>query len=623
MIKKTIQKLSNSKIAKASNRFSTVKDYSSLDEINGFHPLKSAVPKSYVPYKARKREGGKVAYFNFPLAKEMGLIPKDHPDKLNKALEKKLLDTFGLIIINEYDLINQKQIPKRTIKPNNYMATRYLQLQHPNKRGETSGDGRSIWNGEFVSDNGVWDISSCGTGATKLSPATAINNKFYESGDPSISYGCGYAELLDGLAAAVMSEIFHNRGIKTERTLCLIEFENNYSVNVRAYPNLLRPSHMFMYLKQDDVLNLKRITDFYLQRQISNGIFPAYIAKEKNRYHLMEDFFVDSFAKIAAQFESEYIFCWLDWDGDNILSDGGIIDYGSVRQFGLFHHEYRYDDDDRFSTTIKEQKLKAKLTVQIFLQMFDYIRTGKKKRLDTFAKHKKLKTFEQLFSDYKAKFLLEKVGFNPKQVKYLFNKRKSDVIKFQNIFEYFEKVKSSKGLHKVGDGINENPVYRMHDFLRIYPELIKEQLDETNSYTTVGAETLQEFIASSYANMKDLNLTQNRRKKFWELERSYLSLVRHIEKEFYQNEKRLFGTLINRSHEKNKYFHITGDSMITVANELLAKKSTLKTNEFISIINEFITLNSPEKLVTPDDLSELDPNHKNFFKIIEHFREGI
>ena len=74
------------------------------------------------------------------------------------------------------------------------------------------------------------------------------------------------------------------------------------------------------------------------------------------RFEYFLESFTTRFAEISADFEDNYIFCWLDWDGDNILMDGSIIDYGSVRQFGLFHSEYRYDDIDRYSTNIVEQK---------------------------------------------------------------------------------------------------------------------------------------------------------------------------------------------------------------------------------------------------------------------------
>ena len=133
------------------------------------------------------------------MAREIGLISSNHKNILNPDLEKKILETFGIIIINEFDIENCLKFPTKEIKKNKYMATRYVQLQHENKQGKTSGDGRSIWNGQFKGKNGItYDISSCGTGATCLSPATAKYKKNFQSGDPSISYGCGYSEIDEG-----------------------------------------------------------------------------------------------------------------------------------------------------------------------------------------------------------------------------------------------------------------------------------------------------------------------------------------------------------------------------------------------------------------------------------------
>ena len=111
--------------------------------INGNHYFQKAVPEGSVEYSVCLRKGGKLAYFNYDLAKEMGLIARDHPQKINQKLSQTVPDTFGIQIINEYDVMNNTPIPKKTIKPNTYMATRYLQSQHPDKTGRTSGDGRS------------------------------------------------------------------------------------------------------------------------------------------------------------------------------------------------------------------------------------------------------------------------------------------------------------------------------------------------------------------------------------------------------------------------------------------------------------------------------------------------
>jgi uncharacterized protein YdiU (UPF0061 family) len=411
-----------------SNRYPARTDHSVFDTIDGRHPFRNAVPDGFVDYAARTRHGGTVLYFNFALAREMGLIPGDHPAVLDEHLCKAILETFSLTIINEYDLMQNTRIPARDIRPHKYMATRYLQLQHADKKGLTSGDGRSIWNGCFADHQPgkttLWDVSSCGTGATRLSPATSSEGRFIKTGDQNVSYGCGRADLQEGIGAAINSEIFHYNGVPTERTLAVLAFNDNTSINVRASRNLLRPAHFFYHVKQNDYQGLKDAIDYYIDRQISNGDWPR-IAKGKNRYqHLLEQMAV-CFGKAAAMFEMEYIFCWMDWDGDNILADAGIIDFGSVRQFGLFHSEYRYEDVDRYSTSIGEQRSKARYIVQTFAQIADFLVTGTKKPLRNFTKDTSLHLFSQTFERTSDELILYKMGFDPKQTRILINDRLS------------------------------------------------------------------------------------------------------------------------------------------------------------------------------------------------------
>ena len=78
--------------------------YEKFGEIDGTHPWRNVSPDGYIDYQARYRPHGRVLFFNFPLAKEMGLITSDHPSSISKDLEQIILDTFSLQIINEYDL---------------------------------------------------------------------------------------------------------------------------------------------------------------------------------------------------------------------------------------------------------------------------------------------------------------------------------------------------------------------------------------------------------------------------------------------------------------------------------------------------------------------------------------
>ncbi|WP_374075861.1 hypothetical protein [Bdellovibrio bacteriovorus] len=352
--------------------------YSSFDQLNGVHPWMDAVKDGYVSYKVRELQVGKIAYFNFILAKEMGLLPPDHPHQMTEDLEKKLIETFSLQIINEYDELTHRRVDPETVRPHRYMATRYLQLQHANKQGKTSGDGRGIWNGTVYHRGMTWDVSSRGTGVTCLAPGAVEAQKPLKTGGTEFGYGCGLAEIDELLAASILAEVMHLQGLRTERVLCVIDLGKGYGIGVRAAHNLIRPAHLFLYLKQEKYEALKAATDYLIDRQVDNKAWDI-TSKGLNKYDDLLAHVCTSFGEFTAQMDIDYIFAWLDWDGDNVLADAGIIDYGSVRQFGIRHDKYRYDDVERFSTNLNEQKQKARLIIQVFAQMVDFLKTKKKK----------------------------------------------------------------------------------------------------------------------------------------------------------------------------------------------------------------------------------------------------
>ncbi len=555
--------------------------YSKFKSLDGNHSFKQAVPGGYVDYQVRTRRPGKVLYFNFNLAKEMGLIPIDHPHQLNRELSKVLLQTFGIQVINEWDKLHKIPILKKDIRPKQYMATRYLQLQHPDKRGTTSGDGRGIWNGQVTSNGVTWDVSSCGTGATCLSPATAIQKKFFKTGDPSVSYGCGYADLSDGIAAALMSETFHRNGIKSERTLLLIEYPNKLSINVRAGKNLLRPSHFFHHFKQGNFERLKGSIDHFINQQISNGEW-AGASQGNQKYDTLIENLAKCFASICAQYETEYIFVWLDWDGDNILTDGGIIDYGSVRQFGLYHHEYRYDDVDRFSTTIPEQKLKAKHIVHTFIQIADYLKTGKKNKRSLFKNHPALKLFKTEFESQIRRHIVAKIGINQSQQEYLLDQHPRWVKNFQTIYSYFEKAKSHRGKYQTNDGITQDAIFCIRDILREFPFYLLSR------HVRPSYEDFMGMIASSYASKRDKTPTPARKKKIREFQDVYIQMLEILSKRFRLELRQLLLEVTMRSSVVNRYDRLTGDSILAVAEQILKARKKVPQQTIQKLMEEFI-----------------------------------
>jgi len=557
--------------------------YRHFNRIDGRHPWRDAAPDAYVDYAARTRHGGKVFYFNFELAKEMGLIGGRHPHLLNAALSKAILDTFSLTIINEYDVEHRRKFPAHEIRPHPYMATRYLQCQHPSKNGLTSGDGRSIWNGYFKSKSGVWDISSCGTGATRLSPATAIQGKFFKTGDDTNSYACGMADLADGVCAALMSDIFHKNGIATERTLAIIAFADGTAIIVRAHKNLLRPAHLFRMLKQNRLKDLRAAVDYYIARQIENGEWPR-AAAGRDKYQQFLQYVTGNFARAAAVFESEYIFCWLDWDGDNVLMNGAVLDYGSVRQFGLYHHEYRYDDVERMSTTITEQKNKARYIVQTFAQMVDHIVTGKKKGIGHVAKYPALRAFDEIFEDTKDSVLIDKLGYDERQRQIILGHAASrrNVRRIRAILRQFEVVQSRKGIYRIEDGITTDALFCVRDILRELPAHFARGAGD------MDAERFIEIMQSDYATEQDALLTPARRNKINEFQRLYRRVLAAVAARSGQPCPAILKGMMERSSLINRYERVTGDAIIESGGKLLHGAARMSSRSLHEMFKQFV-----------------------------------
>ncbi|MBI3593606.1 MAG: YdiU family protein [Nitrospirae bacterium] len=600
--------------------------YSLFSQINGDHPYKGAVQDGYVEYAVRTRRGGKLFYFNFDLAKEIGLIPTNHTRTMTPELIRAVLDTFSLQIINEYDIAHHLKIPDRDIRPHRYMATRYLQLQHPDKKGLSSGDGRSIWNGTFKGSNGRWDFSSCGAGVTRLSPATAIEHRFFKTGDKNASYGSGRQDLTDGFDAALMSDIFHRNGIRTERILAVIGYEDQTCVTVRAGKNLLRPAHFFMHLKQGDYDDLRRIVDYYIEREIENGEWPV-LKEPQEKYEEFLKRATFSFASAAAQFESEYIFCWMEWDGDNILADGGIIDYGSVRQFGLFHHDYRYDDVDRFSTTITEQKNKAKYIVQTFAQLTDFLITGKKKKLSLFKTHPALKQFNRIFEKEKDRAVLYRIGFDQEAQELLLKKKRDGALvrKFRYLLRYFERVKTRRGRHAVADGITWDAIFCVRDVLRELPKVYLSGVKTVSEKEFIG------ILRSNYASKADVKISPNRRKKIQHFQQAYWNLVRRAAALKGGDFRDILRTIVERSTLINRYSRLTGRAAILISQRIARDSKRLPANALNRMLQDFVEdqILRPEARSAPGSsaqsarMSETRRTLRAMFDTLKACRESI
>jgi uncharacterized protein YdiU (UPF0061 family) len=559
--------------------------YEKFKELDGTHPWRNVSPDGYVDYRARYRPQGRVLFFNFPLAKEMGLIDGDHPPGINKDLEQVILETFSLRIINEYDLEHGTKFPPESVRPKPFMATRYLQTQHRNKQGKTSGDGRSIWNGYLRNDNLTFDVSSRGTGATILSPGAVEAQTVVATGDTTYGYSSGLAELDEMLGSAVMSEIFYRQGIPTERCLAVIGFPDGTAIGVRTAPNLIRPAHIFRYLKQNRHTETKASVDYFIDREIENGIW-TFSDDPSQRYATALDYFARNYAKLAALLEEEYIFNWLSWDGDNMLASGAILDYGSIRQFAAKHDKYRFKDVDRYSASLAEQRGWARTLVQVFAQVMDFVETGQKKNLNTFKNADCLRVFDEAFARERDQRMLWRIGFTAEQISHLMTNAQKEIRDFDRSLSYFEDRKVSKGIEKLPDGFTHNPVFLIRNLLRTLPGYYLSQAitrpDDESAY--MPNEIFLQTMAASYVGKKDLKLTDPRISQIRAFQESYLRLVASLGGPL----DLVLQTLQERSAVINHRHRITGDAVTWIIEEVIAMKAKIKIDGLQEAIDAFI-----------------------------------
>lgn len=506
-------------------------------------------------------------------------------------------------IVNEFDQEHSNKSIETKTHP--FMATRYLQLQHKDKKGRTSGDGRSIWNGSVQHGGKLWDVSSRGTGVTCLAPGAVQAKKALKTGSEEFGYGCGLAEIDEMLSSALLSEVFYRNGVPTERTLAVIDLGNGYGIGVRAAQNLIRPAHMFLYLKQNDHHNLKRIFSLYCERRLKNKSMNVTQASDpKKALRLI----AQEFAHFAAVLEKEYIFAWLDWDGDNVLAEAGIIDYGSIRKMGCRHDQYRYDDVQRFSTNLSEQKNKARLTVQVFAQSVDFILSGKRKPLKKFESHWSLSHFDKSFENKMKQLWATHIFENDTVASEVIARHPKLFDRLLTHLKALEKAKASKTKIHVPDGINQIPLYCVPRMIA----MLKRQVNEDK----VTVEKLHlNALNEDIKRRKTRKLTSSHRKHFSALSDLIQKLTETVQ--------------VEHPHFKFEKVtvdaELTGNSVVLVIDKLLAQLKSKKNFETQAAIEHLIRSYSHSQ--PKDYLMSIPKDLETFFtecsEIVNQYRDGI
>src|SRR5262249_30173712 len=163
----------------------------------------------------------------------------------------------------------------------------------------------------------------------------------------------------------------------------------------------------------------------------------------------------------------------------------------SVRQFGLFHREYRFDDAQRWSTTITEQRRKARAIAQNFVQIREFLLRGRPPTLRSCARDPVLELFDAEFAAEKQRRLLWHLGLDEASARWLQRYARDELAKFARAHAFFERERSRRGRVRVPDGLTWNAVFSTRDLLRELPLRFQRNADP------LPARELIELAASS------------------------------------------------------------------------------------------------------------------------------
>jgi hypothetical protein len=244
------------------------------------------------------------------------------------------------------------------------------------------------------------------------------------------------------------------------------------------------------------------------------------------------------------------------------------------------------------STTITEQKNKAKYIIQTFAQITDFVVTGNKSRIETFNHHKCMKDFDRIFEQVKDEALLYKIGFNEKASKALLeNKQAVNAIrKFRKVFSYFEAANSVKGKYNISDGVTCDAIFCIRDVLREMPVLMKDDK------LPIADKEFVDILKSNYATKKDLVIHRGRSVKIREFQKQYEGLIDKAVKLLGEGKDTVLGEIITRSSLINRYDRITGDAIISVAKKMIRNRNSIPVNERHRLMTDFII----QQIVRPE-----------------------
>jgi len=252
------------------------------------------------------------------------------------------------------------------------------------------GDGRAIMLAETTNADGEkWEIQLKGSGKTPYSRG-----------------GDGRAVLRSTIREYLCSEAIHGLGIPTTRALCLTSTDDEVyreQIETGAVLTRLAPSHVrfgsfevFFYRDQHD--QIRTLADYVITHH-----YPELLSTE-NPYQALLDKVINRTAKLIAQWQAVG-FCHGVMNTDNMSILGLTIDYGPFGFLEAYDPGFICNHSDHQGRYAYDQQ------PQIGLFNCSCLAQALLPLLDVEQAKTSLQTYQELYTSYADKLMVEKMGF--------------------------------------------------------------------------------------------------------------------------------------------------------------------------------------------------------------------
>jgi hypothetical protein len=265
-----------------------------------------------------------------------------------------------------------------------------------------------------------------------------------------------------------------------------------------------------------------------------------------------------------------------------MLASGAILDYGSIRQFASKHDKYRYDDVDRWSTSLTEQRYWARELVRVFAQAFHFARSGRKRGLKCFKSATCLAEFDQAFDEERDRRMLWRVGFELRWIESLLKSARPEIRDLRRALAFFEDQKIARGVEKVSDGITHRPVFLIRSLLRQLPAFYLSDC-AAKFGALMPPEQFCQIMAASYVSRRDMRMTPARIARARNFQKCYQRLIAKA-----GPYEQMLKTIVERSAVINHPHRMTGDGLIWIVDEVIKMKDKLTRDELQAAMDAFI-----------------------------------